>query len=61
MNGRVAKVLRRIGRENAKQYEAPERELVQQPGNKTTAINHPATTRGQYRMLKKAYRKGLGV
>lgn len=59
MNGRVAKTLRRIGRENSKKFEAPERHLVHHPHVKSIAINHPATARGQYRMLKKAYYKGI--
>jgi len=59
MNGRVAKVLRKIAREKATQFNAPGRDLIQQPGNKSTAINHPATARGIYRKLKAAYRKGL--
>ena len=59
MNGRVAKVLRKLGREESKKYDAPERQLVSHPGVKTTAINHPATARGMYLRLKQQYYKGI--
>lgn len=59
MNGRVAKVLRKIGRAESLKHQAPERHLVMHPGVKTTAINHPATARGMYLRLKQQYYKGI--
>ena len=59
MNNRVAKTLRRLGREKSKRYDAPERQLVKHSGVETTAINHPATARGMYLRLKQQYYKGI--
>ena len=59
MNGRAAKIFRKLAKLKARQLEAPDRDLCARSDNPTTAFNHPATTRGIAKELKKAYRKGL--
>ena len=59
MNGRVAKVLRKLGRAESLKHNAPERQLVQPHDINPTAINHPATARGMYLRLKQQYYKGI--
>jgi len=57
MNAKKAKVLRRHAREQT--VGQPDRQLVVTKTNKTTVINHPQSTRGFYRHLKKGYKQGL--
>lgn len=53
MNEQIAKGLRRRARQTT--IGAPMRSLVTSLGS--NAINHPHTTRGVYRTLKKAWKK----
>lgn len=59
MNGRAAKIFRKLAKLKARQLEAPDRDLCANVQNPTTALNHPATARAIAKGLKKAYRKGL--
>ena len=51
LNGKMAKKLRRMAREEM--VEDPEREIVAAPRSLTTAMNSPNSKRGMYRALKK--------
>ncbi|MEO8297087.1 MAG: hypothetical protein ABI574_04690 [Burkholderiales bacterium] len=53
MNGRTAKKLRRMAREEM--LEDPETDLVAAPKSLTTGVNSPNSKRGMYLQLKKAY------
>lgn len=51
MRGTEAKRLRKLAREATEGK--PERHMVATKSNPTTHFNHPESTRGVYRMLKK--------
>lgn len=54
MNGKKAKALRRMAREELIER-PPERELVASARTTRTAVNSPNSVRGMQRQLKKAY------
>ncbi len=55
MNGRKAKMLRRMAREEM--LEDPERDLVASAHSRDTAVNSPNSVRAMNLQLKKAYVK----
>ena len=57
MNGKKAKLLRRMARDEM--IEDPERELVASARSDTTGVNSPNSKRCMYLQLKKAYSRAL--
>lgn len=53
MNGKKARALRRMAREEM--VEDPERDYVAGPKSRTTMVNSPNSVRGMNLALKKAY------
>lgn len=63
MNGRKAKAIRRAARQQAVQlieagWKMKKRQLVREPGNSGTAINHPDSFRGYLRTIKRLVKQG---
>ena len=57
MNGKRAKLLRRLAR--MEMAEDPEREIVASPKSDTTAFNSPNSKRAMHLQLKKAYMRTM--